>query len=70
MTVCSQCLQGTVSLGAYATSKALQDIGAVNGKDMTTEAAVAKLYYLFSRCLEKEQIKEEMEMDLRGELSA
>lgn len=70
LTVCSQCLQGTVSLGAYATSKALQDIGAVNGKDMTTEAAVAKLYYLFSRCLEKEQIKEEMEMDLRGELSA
>ena len=47
-----------------------EDIGAVNGKDMTTEAAVAKLYYLFSRCLEKEQIKEEMEMDLRGELSA
>ena len=70
LTVCSQCIQGTVSLGAYATSKALQDIGAVNGKDMTTEAAVAKLYYLFSRCLEKEQIKEEMEMDLRGELSA
>lgn len=69
LTVCSQCMQGTVSLGAYATSKALQNIGAVNGKDMTTEAAVAKLYYLFSCQLSKEEIKEKMSQNLRGELT-
>lgn len=69
ITVCSQCLQGAVSLGAYATSKALHDIGAVNGKDMTTEAALTKLYYLFSRGLPKEQVKELMGRDLRGELT-
>lgn len=67
--VCSQCMQGTVSLGAYATSNALRDIGAVNGRDMTTEAALTKLYYLFSLNLPKEEIKVRMEQDLRGELS-
>lgn len=69
VTVCSQCMQGTVSLGAYATSKALHDIGAVNGKDMTTEAALTKLYYLFSLGLPKEEIKEKMAQNLRGELT-
>ena len=35
----------------------------------TTEAAVTKLYYLFSKGLTKEEIKEQMPLDLRGELS-
>ncbi len=67
--VCSQCVRGTVSLGAYATSKALQDVDAVNGRDMTTEAAVTKLYYLYSKGLSKEEIKMAMSMNLRGELT-
>lgn len=69
ITVCSQCMQGSVSLGAYATSKSLQNIGAVDGKDMTTEAAVTKLYYLFSHYTDKDAIKEKMTQNLRGEIS-
>ncbi len=69
LTVCSQCPQGTVSLGAYETSGALKRAGAVSGRDMTTEAAVAKLYYLFSRGYDKEKIKTLMETDLRGEVT-
>ncbi len=69
ITVCSQCLQGAVSLGAYATSKSLHDIGAVNGKDMTTEAALTKLYYLFSLGLDKDEITRWMSENLRGELT-
>ena len=69
ITVCSQCMQGTVTLGQYATSKALHDIGAVNGKNMTTEAALTKLYYLFSLDLPKEDIQRLMSTDLRGELT-
>ena len=69
ITVCSQCPSGTVTLGAYETSSALKSAGAVSGSDMTTEAAVAKLYYLFSLGISKDEIKEKMEMDLRGEMS-
>ena len=69
ITVCSQCPQGTVSLGVYETSSALKDAGAINGYDLTTEAAVAKLYYLFSCGYDSTKIKEMMETDLRGEMS-
>ena len=69
VTVCSQCPQGTVTLGAYATSSPLVSAGAVSGYDMTTEASVAKLYYLFSKGYSSEKIKELMETDLCGELT-
>lgn len=69
LTVCSQCPQGAVSLGTYETSHALKEAGAVSGLDMTTEAAVAKLYYLFSLGCGKESAKVLMEQDLRGEMT-
>ena len=69
VTVCSQCPQGTVSLGTYATSHALKRAGAVSGHDLTTEAAVAKLYYLFSKGLCRDEIKSAMERNVCGELS-
>ena len=69
ITVCSQCPSGTVTLGAYETSSQLKTAGAVGGKDMTTEAAVAKLYYLFSIGLDKEEIKTLMEKNICGELT-
>lgn len=69
LTITSQCEQGTVNVGAYETSAGLSEIGAVGGGDMTTEAAVAKLYYLFSCHLNKEQIKLRMAQNLRGELT-
>lgn len=69
VTVCSQCPQGTVTLGAYATSSPLAKAGAVSGYDMTTEAAVAKLYYLFSKGYSSNEIKSLMEKNLCGELT-
>ena len=69
LTVCSQCPQGAVSLGAYETSSALKQAGAVSGRDMTTEAALTKLYYLFSLGLGKEAVQQEMGHNLRGEIS-
>ena len=67
ITVCSQCPQGTVSLGTYEASSALAEAGAVSGRDLTTEAAVAKLYYLFSKGYPAAEIKRLMEIPLCGE---
>ena len=69
ITVCSQCVAGSVSLGTYETSSALKKAGAVSGKDMTTESAVAKLYHLFSMGYTTDQIKVLMEENLAGELT-
>lgn len=67
VTVCTQCPQGTVLLGTYETSNALKSAGAVSGKNMTTEAAIAKMYYLFSKGYDTMTICRLMETNLRGE---
>ena len=69
ITVCSQCSQGAVSLGTYAASSALRRVGAVNGRDMTTEAASAKSYYLMSVSDDMAFVKSQMQKNLRGELT-
>lgn len=69
LVICSQCLKGAVSLGTYETSSALTKAGAVCAYDMTTEAAVAKLYYLFSCGYDAQTVKRYMEQELAGELS-
>lgn len=69
LVVCSQCGEGSVHLGAYATSAPLKAAGAVSGRDMTTEAAVAKLYYLFSKGHGTAEVKRLMEQNLQGELT-
>ena len=67
--VCTQCPQGSVRLGAYEAGSELVRAGAVNGYNMTTEAAVAKLSYLLSQDLSTQQIRELMQTNLRGELT-
>lgn len=67
--VCTQCAQGTVRLGAYETSSELAAAGAASGYNMTTEATVAKLYYLFSLGLDRSEVRRLIETNLRGELS-
>jgi L-asparaginase len=67
--VVSQCVDGRVDLGAYATSAPLVEAGAVGGLDMTTEAAYAKLVVLLSSGRPAEEVRELLLADLAGELT-
>lgn len=69
ITDCTQCLRGAVHLGDYATGAALAKAGVISGFDMTTEAALAKLFYLFSVGHSAEDVRKKMQEDLRGELT-
>jgi L-asparaginase len=64
-----QPLRGTADLDLYATGKALADAGVVSGYDMTTEAALAKLYYLFEQDHSPEEVRRLVQNNLRGELT-
>lgn len=66
---CSQCLQGRVNMGGYATGNALARAGVVSGGDMTLEATLAKLHYLLSRGLPVAEVRQLLTRNLRGELS-
>lgn len=66
---CTQCQQGCVNMSAYATGRVLQQAGLISGYDMTSEAAHCKLLYLLSKNLSVSEIKQQMQMNLRGELS-
>lgn len=65
----TQCKGGSVILGHYETSSDLKRIGIVDGKDITTESAIAKMMYLLGEKLSKEQFKYYFETSLRGEIN-
>lgn len=66
---CTQCLQGQVNMGGYATGNALARAGVVSGGDMTLEATLTKLHYLLSRGLSTDEVRQWLGRNLRGELS-
>lgn len=65
----TQCESGSVEMGKYATSLALQKKGVVSGYDITTEAALAKLMYLLGRNLPTNEVIQLLTTSLRGELT-
>lgn len=66
----TQCVGGSVILGHYETSVGLKEIGVIDGKDMTTESAIAKLMYLLGDEILENNFKSIFEMPLRGEVNS
>lgn len=65
----TQCIGGSVVMGQYETSTQLKKAGVISGKDITTEAAVAKIMYLLAKELSPKVFKTIFETSLRGEIT-
>ena len=65
----TQCLAGRVDMDAYSTGKSLKNIGVTGGGDCTTEAAVAKLFFLLGQYSDNEDIVYFLKKNIRGELT-
>ncbi|RRZ95735.1 asparaginase [Erwinia sp. 198] len=65
----TQCMSGKVNMGGYATGNALALAGVVSGYDMTVEATLTKLHFLLSQNLSSDEVRQQMQVNLRGELT-
>ncbi|MBQ4913950.1 asparaginase [Maribacter sp. MMG018] len=64
----TQCSGGSVMMGQYETSSALKKMQVINGKDITTEAAISKAMYMLGSGVSQKHFKTVFETSLRGEM--
>ena len=65
----TQCKSGTVNMNLYATGATLKHAGVLSGSDITTEAALGKLFSLMGRSDNDSWVKTMLEKNLCGEIT-
>ncbi|WP_025763713.1 asparaginase [Dyadobacter tibetensis] len=64
----SQCDGGRVSLGRYQTSRQMLEMGVISGEDITAEAAITKMMYVFGKSGKVDSSKL-LAQEMEGEMS-
>lgn len=65
----TQCQIGRVQMKRYGSGHRLQEIGVLSGYDITTEAALTKMMYLFGKGYAPEKVKDNMRISIAGEIT-
>lgn len=65
----TQCSSGSVSIGKYEASAIFNRVGAISGKDITTEAAITKMMFVLAQNIDNEARKIFLSKNLCGELT-
>ena len=64
----TQCSDGEVNMDIYETGVALQQIGVISGRDMTTEAATAKMMHVLAHESNPKRIAILLKKSICGEI--
>ena len=67
--VTTQCLYDSSDLGVYQVGNKLLQLGVIQGRDMTSEAAMTKLMWALGQNMNPDSIKAQFEQNLAGEIT-
>ena len=65
----SQCVHVNIISGEYESCAPFENKNIINGKDITTEAAVTKLMYILGLTNNDSEIRAQLNKNLRGEVT-
>ena len=68
--ITTQCLYDSSDLKVYQVGNKLLELGVIQGRDMTTEAAMTKLMWAIGQGMSQKEIRKLFAIDLAGEITA